>query len=407
MSLKVCLAGATGWAGSELARGIAAASDLELIAGVSRNHAGKLLGEVLNDSRLTTRLYASAAEALVEPCHVFVEYTKPASAKANILLALQHGAHVVVGTSGLIEADFAEIDTVARERQRGVLACGNFALTAVLLQKFAESAAKYLSHWEIVDYGSATKADVPSGTVRELAARLSRVREPQVTIAPAKAIGPPESRGATVAGTQVRAPARPCARRRCHLRDARSNAHVAPSGRKQRSAVRRRGAARDSKGVRPRGGSPRPGSGTRALALGFRVQCAALLRAHAIKARPRRLRLSQTVAPLPAERTARDVISGSRVRPSPAPAAVGPTTACGIPGQTRQTRGHCKNEHTSQRSRSRFSRICRVGPSVAVQHSPGFLQCVREERHCGEPGASRLAGARRGVRDRGHSEAPS
>jgi len=203
MSLKVCLAGATGWAGSELARGIAAASELTLVAGVSRNHAGKLLGEALSDSRLTARLYASAAEALVEPCHVFVEYTKPASAKANVLLALQHGAHVVVGTSGLTEADFAEIDTVARERQRGVLACGNFALTAVLLQKFAESAAKVLSHWEIVDYGSATKADVPSGTVRELASRLSRVREPQVTIAPAQAIGPPESRGATVAGTQV------------------------------------------------------------------------------------------------------------------------------------------------------------------------------------------------------------
>jgi 4-hydroxy-tetrahydrodipicolinate reductase len=49
MSLKVCLAGATGWAGSELARGIAAASDLTLVGGVSRNHAGKILGEVLND----------------------------------------------------------------------------------------------------------------------------------------------------------------------------------------------------------------------------------------------------------------------------------------------------------------------------------------------------------------------
>jgi len=203
MSLKVCLAGATGWAGSELARGIAAAADLTLVAGVSRSHAGKVLGDVLNDSRLTGRLYASASEALVEPCHVFVEYTRPASAKANILLALRNGAHVVVGASGLTDADLAELDVVARERQRGVLACGNFALTAVLLQRFAESAARYLPNWEIVEYGSDTKADVPSGTVRELALRLSQVRKPQVTIAPESAIGPPESRGATVAGTQV------------------------------------------------------------------------------------------------------------------------------------------------------------------------------------------------------------
>lgn len=203
MSHKVCLAGATGWAGSELARGIAAAADIELVAGVSRSHAGKLLGDVLNDPRLSALLYASAAEALAAPCDVFVEFTKPVSAKANILQALQRGAHVVVGTSGLTDDDFAELDAVARARQRGVLACGNFALTAVLLQKFAEVAARYLPNWEIVDYGSGTKADVPSGTVRELAMRLSRVREPQVTIAPANANGPPESRGATVCGTQV------------------------------------------------------------------------------------------------------------------------------------------------------------------------------------------------------------
>jgi 4-hydroxy-tetrahydrodipicolinate reductase len=205
MSRNVCLAGATGWAGSALAQGIAAAADLSLVAGVSRSHAGKTLGDVLKDARLTAPLYASAAEALAVPCDVFVEYTKPAFAKANILLALHRDAHVVVGTSGLTEDDFAEIDALARARQRGVLACGNFALTAVLLQKFAESAAKYLPHWEIIDYGSATKADVPSGTVRELALRLSQVNKPGVTIAPEDTIGPPEARGATVAGTQVHA----------------------------------------------------------------------------------------------------------------------------------------------------------------------------------------------------------
>lgn len=153
--------------------------------------------------RLAAPLFATAAEALAVPCDVFVEFTKPITAKANILQALRSGAHVVVGTSGLTDADYGDIDAVARAQQRGVLACGNFALTAVLLQKFAESAARVLSHWEIIDYGSATKADVPSGTVRELALRLSQVRAPQVTIAPQAAIGPAETRGASVSGTQV------------------------------------------------------------------------------------------------------------------------------------------------------------------------------------------------------------
>src|SRR3990172_3585828 len=136
MVLKVCVAGATGWAGSELARSIAGTEDLALVAAVARKHAGQVRGDVRGEPRLTGHIYASAAEALATPCDVFVEYTKPDSAKTNILTALEHGAHVVVGTSGLTEGDFAEIDVLARKENRGVLACGNFALTVVLLQKF-------------------------------------------------------------------------------------------------------------------------------------------------------------------------------------------------------------------------------------------------------------------------------
>lgn len=205
MNLRVCLAGATGWAGSELARGIAKTTDLALVAAVGRRHAGRTLGEVLGDDAppLAGRIHASAADALATPCDVFVEYTRPDSAKANILAALAHGAHVVVGTSGLTEADFAEIDAVARERQRGVLACGNFALTVVLLQKFAEAAARLIPQWEIIDYAHDDKIDAPSGTARELAFRLSKVRPPEPTVPLDRTVGPREVRGATVSGSQV------------------------------------------------------------------------------------------------------------------------------------------------------------------------------------------------------------
>jgi 4-hydroxy-tetrahydrodipicolinate reductase len=203
MALNVCLAGATGWAGSELARSIAGTADLTVAAAVARKHAGRVLGEVLDEPRLTGRIYASAAEALAMPCDVFVEYTKPDSAKTNVMTALEHGAHVVVGTSGLTESDFAQIDVLARKRHRGVLACGNFALTVVLLQKFAEAAAKLIPQWEIIDYAHDDKVDVPSGTARELAFRLSKVRHPELTVPLASTVGPRETRGATVSGSQV------------------------------------------------------------------------------------------------------------------------------------------------------------------------------------------------------------
>lgn len=120
--IHVCLAGASGWAGSELARAIAAVDDVEIVAAVSRTNAGRRLGDVLGESRLTCPVYATAGEALTHRCDVFVEYTKPVSAKANILAALEHGAHVVVGTSGLTDDDFADIDSAAHRCERGVLA---------------------------------------------------------------------------------------------------------------------------------------------------------------------------------------------------------------------------------------------------------------------------------------------
>jgi 4-hydroxy-tetrahydrodipicolinate reductase len=205
MSLRICVAGATGWAGSELARGIAAAEDLSVVGAVGRRHAGRKLSEVLGTDGLDAPIFASVAEALAQPCDVFVEYTRPASAKANILAALKHGAHVVVGTSGLTEEDYAHIDAVARERGRGVLACGNFALTAVLLIKFAEMAAKIIPQWELIDYASAGKPDAPSGTVRELAARLGKVRQPRLEVPLEQTVGLRETRGGTLAGSQVHA----------------------------------------------------------------------------------------------------------------------------------------------------------------------------------------------------------
>jgi 4-hydroxy-tetrahydrodipicolinate reductase len=201
--IRVCLAGATGWAGSELARAIAKVNDISLVAAVSRQHAGRSLGDVLGESDLDCPVFATAAEAVGIGCDVFMEYTKPDVAKRNVLTALEHGAHVVIGTSGLTNADFDEIDAVARSRSRGVLAAGNFALTVVLLQKFAESAAKLIPHWEIIDYAHDDKVDAPSGTARELAARLSRVRKPTVTVPLDETVGEREARGATVSSSQV------------------------------------------------------------------------------------------------------------------------------------------------------------------------------------------------------------
>jgi len=204
MTIRVCLAGATGWAGSAVARAIAQLEDVTLVSAVSRTYAGKTLGEVLAEPHLTCPVYATTQEAFsAQPCDVFFEFTKPDVAKSNVLTALQHGAHVVIGTSGLTDADYEEFSAAADQAQRGILAVGNFALTVVLLQKFAEIAAKLIPQWEIIDYASDAKKDSPSGTVRELANRLSKFRESELTVPLEEIQGVAETRGARMTGSQV------------------------------------------------------------------------------------------------------------------------------------------------------------------------------------------------------------
>jgi 4-hydroxy-tetrahydrodipicolinate reductase len=201
--MRVILAGATGWAGSAIARAMARSDDLQLVAAVARKAAGLSLGAALGEGTLTTPVFATATEALATPCDVFVEFTKPTGARENILAALGAGAHVVVGTSGLSDDDYAEIDGVARARRLGVLACGNFALTVVLLQRFAETAARYLDHFEVIDYAHEDKPDAPSGTARELAFRLGQVKAPDPGVPLDQVRGPSAARGATLNGVQV------------------------------------------------------------------------------------------------------------------------------------------------------------------------------------------------------------
>ncbi len=201
--MRVVVAGATGWAGSALTRGIIDAPDLELVGAVSRSNAGKKIADVLGMDASGPLVSSSAEEALVAGPEVFVEYTKPAVALQHILTALDSGSHVVIGTSGLTDADYDQINDSARAKGLGVLACGNFSLTAVLMMKFSEVAARWVKSWEVIDYAGAGKVDAPSGTGRELANRLANVGRADVAVPIDRVKGEKEARGADFGGTQV------------------------------------------------------------------------------------------------------------------------------------------------------------------------------------------------------------
>ncbi len=201
--INVCFAGITGWTAPPIVAAIEAADDLALTSGVSRSAAGRSLAAV-TDLAGTGDVYATVAEALLSaPVDVLVDYTSAAAVKGNVWAAVKAGVHAVIGSSGLTAGDYEELNRLARDRGVGVIAAGNFSVMAAVLRRAATMAARHLDRWEVIDYASDGKPDVPSGTSRELAETLARIRRPETAVALSDLEGPVEARGTEVAGTRI------------------------------------------------------------------------------------------------------------------------------------------------------------------------------------------------------------
>src|SRR5438874_1977801 len=120
MAIRVCVAGVSGWTGSAVARAILSSGEFELTGAVARRQAGRDAGELLGLPATGVVVAASLADALARPADVLIDFTSPDSVKPRTLEALARGVRVVVGTSGLTAADYAEIERAAVGKGLGV-----------------------------------------------------------------------------------------------------------------------------------------------------------------------------------------------------------------------------------------------------------------------------------------------
>ena len=201
--IRICMAGATGWTGAALSEAIPDDDELTLVSAVARDAAGRDIGEVLGRGPAGVAISGDLASALKTPCDVLIDYTHPSAAKAHVMTAIDAGVAVVLGTAGLNAADFEDIDREAKAAGVGVLAAGNFSLTAALLQHFALFAARHIEHFEVIDYAGASNPNAPTGTAGELSERLGSVRRPKLDVPLDEMIGPKEIRGADIAGVRT------------------------------------------------------------------------------------------------------------------------------------------------------------------------------------------------------------
>ena len=155
--IRVGVLGALGKVGSEVCRAVEAADDIRLVASIDAD-------DELDD------LLAGGTE-------VVVDFTHPDVVMDNLEFCIDHGIHAVVGTTGF---DDDRLETLRRwladAPHVGVLVAPNFSIGAILMMRFAATAAPFYESVEVVELHHPDKADAPSGTARRTAQLIAAAR---------------------------------------------------------------------------------------------------------------------------------------------------------------------------------------------------------------------------------------
>jgi len=146
---------------------------LELVAAVDQRRAG----ESIEGVEVSDQLHAFA-EA---DCEVVVDFTVADAARTTLPWLGMHGMHAVVGTTGFTAQDLALFESTfgGDAKEPGTPNCliaPNFAISAVLMMRFAEMAAPWFDTAEVVELHHMRKLDAPSGTAVTTIERMAAAR---------------------------------------------------------------------------------------------------------------------------------------------------------------------------------------------------------------------------------------
>jgi 4-hydroxy-tetrahydrodipicolinate reductase len=146
---------------------------MEVVAAVDPGVSGCFIP----DERGTHIECATDLAHAIEKCapNVMVDFTRPDVVEGNLRIALAAGVDCVVGTTGLTEELLAELAALAPEGTCLFFA-PNFAVGAVLMMQFAEKAARFMPHAEIIELHHDRKLDAPSGTSIRTARMIAAAR---------------------------------------------------------------------------------------------------------------------------------------------------------------------------------------------------------------------------------------
>ncbi|HEX5949390.1 MAG TPA: 4-hydroxy-tetrahydrodipicolinate reductase [Actinomycetota bacterium] len=176
--IRVGVLGACGRVGQLVCRSVAEADDLTLVAAIDRSRVGTSIGGLIGHPKVDVTVTDELDRLLESEAEVAVDFTHPDVVMDNIRWCVTHAIHLVVGTTGLSHDDLVAIEGLieAEGGESNIVVAPNFALGAVLMQRFAAQAARYFSAVEIVELHHDAKADAPSGTAMATVDRILEER---------------------------------------------------------------------------------------------------------------------------------------------------------------------------------------------------------------------------------------
>ena len=167
---------------------------------------GRLATQLVNDEadlKLHAAIDSKSPPETMLGASVLLDLTNPDVSGSLVDFACENGLKVVIGTSGWNENRVAELSKRVSELNNGsaVLVVPNFSIGSMLMQMFAEAAARFYQQVEIIESHWPGKLDSPSGTAVRTAERIRGSRADE--IAPLiPGVGQP-ARGEIVAGVPI------------------------------------------------------------------------------------------------------------------------------------------------------------------------------------------------------------
>jgi 4-hydroxy-tetrahydrodipicolinate reductase len=186
-TVRIGIAGCSGRMGQMLVREVLGTEGAVLAGGSERPDSvvvGKDLGLVASVAAVGAVIHGDPA-ALFAASDVVIDFTTPAASVAHAGLAAQAGRALVIGTTGLSDADRAALAAAARKAP--IVFAPNMSLGVNLLLALVEQAAARLPGFdvEVLELHHKHKVDAPSGTalaLGEAAARGRNAKLPEVAV---------------------------------------------------------------------------------------------------------------------------------------------------------------------------------------------------------------------------------